>query len=246
MSQLAENDVQSTAGPGENGDAENGERGRSTIVFPYTTLTEAERIAREVSNFAGTATPDGIANALGQKTKSGAFRQKLSAARIFGLVSTRPGQVTLTRLGRSVLDPERRDGARVEAFLAVPLYKAIYEKYKGDLLPEAAPLELEMRRLGVSEKQTATARQVFHRSAELAGFFRRGSNRLIAPDATEASSSKNLQDQTKKQKYESAGLPEPIAVLLESVLRDGDDWSPEQTKAVIDGARLAWRGLTGG
>ncbi|MGH3093944.1 MAG: hypothetical protein ACRDOG_16665, partial [Gaiellaceae bacterium] len=105
----------------QGGQAQEDERGRSTIAFPYAWLADAERIARELHNFGGTATPDGIANVLGQKSRSGAFRQKLSAARIFGLVTTRPNQVSVTRLGRSIIDPERQAKARVEAFLSVPL-----------------------------------------------------------------------------------------------------------------------------
>lgn len=38
-----------------------------------------------------------------------------------------------------------------------------------------------MRRLGVTEKSVSRARQIFQRSAETAGFFRMGSNRLVRP-----------------------------------------------------------------
>src|SRR5439155_17691916 len=148
--------------------------------FPYAPLSDGERVARALhESFGGSATPDGIAKVLGQKSGSGAFRQKLSAARIFGLVATRPGQVSLSRLGRAVIDPEKQARARVEAFLNVPLYKAIFEKYQGDLLLPTASLSAEIEELGVSPKQAATARQVMFRSAEQAGFFARGPNRLV-------------------------------------------------------------------
>jgi hypothetical protein len=65
--------------------------------------------------------------------------------------------------------------------MAVPLYSAIYEKYKGHLLPPMKALEREMLSLGVSSKQTDKARQAFERSARQAGFFEAGDDRLVRP-----------------------------------------------------------------
>ena len=71
--------------------------------------------------------------------------------------------------------------ARAEAFLQVPLYKAIFEKYRGYTLPPASALEREMVNLGVASKQTDKARQAFMRSARQAGFFVHGEDRLVRP-----------------------------------------------------------------
>jgi hypothetical protein len=68
------------------------------------------------------------------------------------------------------VDPQQEREARARAFLSVPLYKAIYDKYKGGVLPPAAALERDVVGLGVAEKQTGRARQVFERSAEQTGF----------------------------------------------------------------------------
>lgn len=210
-------------------------RGRSTIQFPYAPLADAERIASELHGYAGTATPEGLAKALGQKSRSGAFRQKLSAARIFGLVSTRPNEVLLTRRGRQIIDPERCDAARVEAFLAVPLYKEIFEKYRGDLLPPAPALEAEMEGLGVSPKQTATARQVMQRSAETAGFSRQGSNRLVRPDNAQHENPPNA------GREGGGGTIDALTALWETLLRDGANWSAETTKSYVDAARMLYK-----
>jgi hypothetical protein len=69
--------------------------------------------------------------------------------------------------------------AKAQAFLKVPLYKAIFERYKGGVLPPTAALEREIVALGVSEKQKERARQVFERSADQAGFFEHGKSRLV-------------------------------------------------------------------
>jgi hypothetical protein len=58
----------------------------------------------------------------------------------------------------------------------------IFDKYRGGVLPgQAAAMERELVSLGVSEKVKDRARQTFERSAEQAGFFEQGRNRLVMP-----------------------------------------------------------------
>lgn len=102
---------------------------------------------------------------------------------MFGLVETTSGSHKLSPLGRMIVDPQRERDARARAFLNVPLYKAIFEKYKGGVMPPAAALERDIVGLGVAEKQTGRARQVFERSAEQAGYHEHGKNRLVMPAA---------------------------------------------------------------
>lgn len=227
-------------------DQANGERGRSTISFPYAALSEAERIAQELHRFGGAATPEGIAKVLGQSTRSGAFRQKLSAARVFGLVTTRPGQVSLSRLGRAVIDPEKQTGARAEAFLNVPLYKAIFGKYQGDLLPPTTTLDAEIADLGVSAKQASTARQIMFRSAEQAGFFARGPNRLVAPGGDSGMHLPGAQrtNEDRHERYANS-LPEALEAPVAAMLETGESWTPQQTHEFVDGLRKMHRALRG-
>jgi len=97
---------------------------------------------------------------------------KITAARMCGLVIPERSTVTLTELGRRIVDgsaDECRDEIG-EAFQSVELYRALYGRYEGYALPPAAALEREMVSLGVSSKQTERARQAFERSARYAGF----------------------------------------------------------------------------
>jgi hypothetical protein len=116
------------------------------------------------------------------QTISGAFRQKTAAAKTFGLVD-KDGRSSfrLTAIGQRLISPGGEPAARVEAFLAVPLYQAIFDKYRGHLLPPPKALEREMLALGVSSKQTDKARQAFERSARQGGFFAAGEDRLVRP-----------------------------------------------------------------
>lgn len=122
-----------------------------------------------------------LAATMGQVV-SGAFRLKTGTARIFGLTE-KDGRDSskLSDIGLRILEPETEKEARAEAFMAVPLYREIYEKYKGQRLPPPKALEREMESLGVSGKVTDKARQTFERSARQAGFFEKGEDRLVRP-----------------------------------------------------------------
>jgi hypothetical protein len=156
---------------------------RSTVEFPYGDLGDATDVADAIHNNAGTGCSiDQLAAFLKQSSASGAFRTKLSTARIFGLISgTENGRVELTDLGRRIVDASQNDVAAAEAFLCVPLYRLVYDKYRGHMLPPPAALEREMGALGVAPKQAPKARQAFERSADLSGFFSHGKDRLVEP-----------------------------------------------------------------
>lgn len=79
-----------------------------------------------------------LATALGYSgARNGAFLTRLANARLFGLVSGGSDRIVLTERGRSALstDLEVADPARVEAFLAVPLYRAVLERSGGEVVP---------------------------------------------------------------------------------------------------------------
>lgn len=163
----------------ENGD---GKRERSTIEFPYLGLDVAVEMAKGVHEVGGSSCQwDQLAAKLGQAANGGGFRQRVMTAKTFGLLTYSQGTITLTKLGTQICDPEREAAAKAESFLAVPLYKAVYEQFKGGTLPPASGLETAMVSLGVTPKQKATARQVFQRSATEAGFFAYGQSRLVPP-----------------------------------------------------------------
>lgn len=156
-------------------------RERSAIGFAYEDLATAIKLAAIVHNtYGGGCSADQLAASLKATPSSGAFRLKVSAARLFGILGGSGADVTLTELGGQVLGEEEA-GARADAFLNVPLYRDLYGFFQGRPLPGDEGLEAKIRELGVSTKQVTTARQVFIRSAEQAGFFAHGRGRLVMP-----------------------------------------------------------------
>jgi hypothetical protein len=166
----------------EDDNQEDGKRERSTIQFPYQDLGEAVAIAKGVHSAGGASCQvEQLAGELNQSPASSMFKLKVSTARIFGLVTNAQGTVTLTPLGTRICDQQQEQAAKAEAFLTVPLYKQVYEQFKGASLPPASGLEASMVTMGVAPKQKSNARQVFHRSATQAGFFAYGPSRLVYP-----------------------------------------------------------------
>jgi hypothetical protein len=159
-------------------------RSASSIQFPYGDLNDAVELARAMYTNAGAAggSWDQLASWLGYGgVSSGAFRTKAATARVFGLTERKSGGAILTTLGLRIVDPTRERAARATAFLNVPLYRAIYDRHLGMTLPPDGGLEHEMVGLGVSPKQKVRARQIFQRSADQAGFFGLGRNKLVMP-----------------------------------------------------------------
>jgi len=165
-----------------------GDRQRSRIGFPYMNLDEALTLASAIHANVGTMSceDDQLAPWLDLSPKSSGYRVKLSSARMFGLIESSSGNHSLTDLGKAIIDPSRQMQAKAQAFLQVPLYSLIFENFKSDVLPPAAALEKQMIEMGVAQKQKTRARQVFEKSAEQAGFFASGKNRLVKPGFTDA------------------------------------------------------------
>lgn len=157
-------------------------RERSRILFPYSDLDDAVGAAKGVHTVGGTSCQlEQLAAHLNQPASGSALQLRLNTARIFGLIAHSQGAVNLTPMGIRLCDSQQEKAARAEAFLAVPLYKAIYEKFKGVTLPAPGGLETTIVGLGVAPKQKETARRVFQRSAQQAGFFAYGNDRLVYP-----------------------------------------------------------------
>lgn len=164
--------------------------GRSTIAFAYAGLDEAIRVAAAIHRDHGSSCDlDQLAAGLETTTSSSTFRSLVASARTFGLVYRRSKVVTLTELGAAIVDPLTRDEAKVRAFLEVPLYRELFDKFAGGLLPADAGLEAEIEALGVTPKSVAKARQTLMRSATVAGFFHTGKDRLVRPPSGRANDS---------------------------------------------------------
>jgi len=215
-------------------------RERSKIQFPYNPLNDGVEIARAIFQNGGQqGTMDQVAAwSKHGTTNSGTFKLKLYAARMFGLIEIDGDTIRLTELGNDILDPQKERQARAHAFLNVPLYREIFEKYKGKMLPSDPGLEAEMINLGVAAKQKDRARRIFQHSAQQAGLFALGRDLLILPGGMSQQKVKELpparnehpkaQDQAPPQFYPGSDLHPFIRGLLETLPPPESIWPSDK------------------
>lgn len=227
-------------------------REHSTIAFPYLDLDAAEEVANAVYSRNGYSPCDLDELAAEMKQViSGSFRLKTGTAKIFDVID-KDGRssVKLTDLGKQIIEESTRRAARVEAFMRVPLYSAVYEKYKGQKLPPMKALEREMASLGVAAKQADKARQAFERSARQAGFFEAGDDRLVRPkidplvarndgddDKDEKAEQREREREAERKRHDNGGgtggPQDPLIVgLVKRLPETGTNWDSE--------ARATW------
>jgi hypothetical protein len=157
---------------------------QSSVSFPYMDLDTAISVAQAIMGAGGVAlTREQLAGVMKVSAGNGTFITKVATARIFGLIASVQGKYELTNLGFAIIDNDESSqrAAKAEAFLTVPLYKRTYEEFKGKQLPPRAGLEQAFVKFGVAPKQAYNARLAFDRSADQAGFFPAGPDRLIEP-----------------------------------------------------------------
>jgi len=224
-----------------------GVRSRSTIAFPYLDLDDAIEISKGVHTVGGsTCLWDQLAGHFQQAAQGGGFRLRVQTAKMYGLVTYDRGTVALTPLGSRICDPDQEKAARADSFLTIPLYKKLYEEFKGGTLPPTSGLETAIVNLGVAIKQKDKARQVFQRSAKLAGFFDvGGTSRLIMPSLK---ASTRTTEVLEEQEHEDEEPPEPkhrpeephakrhplIDGLLKELPEPQTEWTTEDRKKWLE------------
>jgi hypothetical protein len=202
-------------------------RERSIVKFSYEDLSSAQTVVKALhSQYGGRATYDQIAAELQSSPISGAFRNKVSAARLFGFVTVeRQGFISPTALGASLLDERTASDARAQGFLNVPLYAQLYERFRNATLPGDKGLENVIRDMGVASKQVVTARQVFQRSALQAGYFRHGRDRLVRPPqgiVTESGYAEERTDERQEEGQQPGMQADPLLASLFQKLPNKD------------------------
>ncbi len=125
-------------------------RQRSVYLFPAYGFTTALDIARRVEESGGgTLTEETLAVSMGLSVKSSGFRLKSLAARQFQLV-TKQGQTLITTpVAKAIFKPTSPEDAQRgyrQSFLSIPLFQAVFERYRGQRLPDSQTLRNVLER----------------------------------------------------------------------------------------------------
>ena len=169
-------------------------RQRAEMPAPAYNLADSIAVANAVHDKGGgTATADQLAAFLDYKgTNNGAFITRVAAAKHYKLIDGggRGGTYRITPLAERILMPvypESAHEALLDAFFNVPLFKAVYDEYKGKELPSEFGFKNMLRtRFGITPARLAAAYRILMESADQAGLFKtRGAKtQLIMPQIT--------------------------------------------------------------
>ena len=146
-------------------------RQASAYPFPAYGFATALDIARRVEeNGGGNLTEETLAVSLGLAKNSSAFRLRRLAAQRFNLISKRSSTITTTAIAKSILKPTSREDATRgyrQAFLSIPLFQAVAERYSGQRLPDSNALRNVLEReFQVEPKRVRDAEKVLLESAD--------------------------------------------------------------------------------
>jgi hypothetical protein len=160
----------------------------SGVSFPYFNLAESVAVAKIMHERAGgECDRPQLAAMLGYKgVKNGAFMARVTAAKAFGLVEQEQDRLRITPKAKAILSPVLpvdAERAKVDAFLAVDLFRRVYEEYKDSTLPPDVGLRnLLATRYSVVKDRLAPTVRIMKESAEYAGFFKAGGDgRMVLP-----------------------------------------------------------------
>lgn len=226
---------------------------RSGITSPYFDLAASIAVAEAINNNGGgTCSPEQLAAWLGYKSiNSGTYMTRVSAAgKHFGLIEVSGNSITLTERAKKIISPVMPADsvdAKIDAFLAVPLYAKVYDNFRGNTLPPEIGLKnLFLNSYKILPDRVPQAVRVFLNSAEQAGFFSATGDRsrLVKPSVQTSS---NSSQQPLQQEEVSApekprgsggdgphGVHSAIVGLLRELPAPGTPWSTQKKQRFLD------------
>ena len=210
------------------------------LTAPYLDLSATIDIVETIYSIGGDSCEWGqIAASLKQTPTSGNLRLKMLSGRAFGVWDYQAKTVTLSSLGKQILNPESKKKASVDAFLNVPLFSTLFEKFKELPLPGDAVLEKHAINVGIIKNQAPKAIRVFKDSARLAGFFEIASDRLTRPSVSDGTSAEDPADDSLAADIPS-DVPPLVQALLQQLPAEGTPWELSKCVAWLEMLKLGF------
>lgn len=153
-------------------------RARSGVSFPYWDLDSVIEVAKIMHERAGGVCDNvQLAALLGYSgIGNGSYRTRVSATKMFGVIeSTDDGKLRVSDRGRRIVapvTPADEITAKLEAFLAIDLFKRVFDRYNGTTIPEKVGLRhLFANEYHVVPDRIAPTVRIMLDSAQQAGLF---------------------------------------------------------------------------
>jgi len=132
--------------------------------FPFTTIGVAEDVLLAVDKAGGKINTKALSTSL--QIKGGAFARKLSAVKRWGLVSGQ-GMLSITEIGKKILHPisdEELIQTRKAAFMSVPLFSDLYDRFGTDLPENKTFVAILFREYDIKDTDARTILNIYKNS----------------------------------------------------------------------------------
>lgn len=137
-----------------------GEVGR--YEYPDLKLSEAIAYAEKITkDFGGKISASNLAKLFGIEPRGGGFRNRVGDLMAYGLIEGQR-EYRLSKLGARITGNPADAQARAQAFLTVPLFKAIHDEFKGKV-----PNDMNVFILQIKDITKADEKEVSIRAARL-------------------------------------------------------------------------------
>ena len=201
-------------------------RVRSPYLFPAYDFGLAQQIAERVErDGAGSLSEETLAIALHLSIRSSGFQLKTLTARQFGLL-TKQGQVlSTTPRAKAIFKPineTEKKNAMTESFLAIPLFREVATRFKGQPLPQTQDFRnILERELKIDSKRVSDAERVLMDSARETGVLvTSGNNTYLSTEhvAVEKPAGQPPMEETPSSQTIPPAVTTPSSVLSEKTL----------------------------
>jgi hypothetical protein len=167
------------------------------IDYPRGSLKSATLLAKGIDELGGSCKVESAAESLGKK-RGGAFQALVGAAVKYGLIENKRGQLSVTPLYREyklAYNKQEQDAFAQQAFLRVPLFRAIYERFREQRLPVDHFERLLIREFEVPEAVASRVGKYFIEGAKLIGLLN-ADNSFSRPQSGTTVPSSDAEDTT--------------------------------------------------
>jgi len=229
------------------------QRVKPVYAFPSYNLGIALQIAEKIERVGGgRLTDETLAVSLGVSAKSSGFRLRINNARQFGLLTKQGEYLATTDTAKSILKPtdenEKADALR-QAFLSIPLFKVIANRFRGQPLPGGDSFRNVLEReFKIESARVRDAERVLLDSAREARLITEsGGNTYLTTETwstAQSSTQPSLLEGQKPALYHPSGVSEPVVETLRSTplqsdlstfsLEDLADLNDEEYKNFMD------------
>ena len=227
-----------------------------TAKYPLTSFQNALEVAQAVSD-AGGANAEVqnpvIAHALRSSHTSGAFSQRLSSARAYGLIAGGRGGYRLTDAAKRYFlpssDSEKRQ-ATLELLNAPPIFSEIIKRFDGNKIPSTEMLaNLLMREMKVPESWKERVARFFLKAAQDAGiidsqgFLRYSATRQIVDSGTSNQSKPKMDEVSHHADNAAAPAFPPLKQGMDALIFSVGDQTVRLETPKGDLSRALWEKL---